>query len=107
MMIEKIEDYAERTIVFGVTRVPDVDETRTDNRRGLRPRQVVLHYVSVNSSPWELEHVEVRGILINRNGQLSTARNAEISQSWLWRDTNHLIPHWVRGVARDHGLTEE
>lgn len=99
MAVTLHEDYAERYITLDVRYVPDIPCEHTNTGKGIRVRQVTIEFLSREGGPWEWEYVTASGIAVNRNGKLSVARNAEISERYSPR-TEH-TPAWLLGLVRD------
>lgn len=105
MTVTQLEDYAERSITLWVTDVPNIDREITSTGKGIYVQKVTIEYVSENGALWEPEYVVVFGIAVNKNGLLSTASNAEVSERFMMRSKN--TPAWLKGLANDWipGLT--
>jgi hypothetical protein len=104
MTVKKLEDYAERSITLWVSDVPNIDREITSTGKGIYVRKVTIEYVSENGAPWCPEYVVVFGIAVNKNGRLSMASNAEVSERFMLRSEN--MPAWLKGLAHDWNPSE-
>jgi hypothetical protein len=99
MGVTQLEDYAERSITLWVSDVPNIDREITSTGKGIYVQKVTLEYVSENGAPWQPEYMVVHGIAVNKNGRLSGASNAEVSERFMMRSVR--APAWLKGLAHD------
>lgn len=99
MAVTLHEDRAERYITLDVRYVPDIPAEQTYIGKSFRVRQVIMEFHSRDGAPWKWSSVKASGIKVNRNGQMSVARNAEITENYT-PFTEH-TPAWLLGLVRD------
>lgn len=99
MTVKKIRDFAQREITLWVNNVPNIDGEVTSTGKGVYVQKVTIEYISEDRAPWEPEYVLVHGIAVNKNGRLSMASNAEVSERFMMRSEH--MPAWLKGMAHD------
>lgn len=104
-----VEDTTIRTVRYRVSGLPDLTPEQTYHRKAtIRPDVVIIHYISLNGSPWVADRVIVEGSRVLRTGKIGEFRHtAEYTL-----DARHSAgiwpvfgPSWIVEFVRDRSRT--
>lgn len=71
-----VEDSTIRLVKYRVSGLPDLTPEQTYHRKAtIRPDVVIIHYISLNGSPWVADRVIVEGSRVLRTGKIGEFRH--------------------------------